>query len=113
MTDKRADTAITMSQLSDQELLQTQARLPQHVVHRSFVAETVVLNLRTGKYHGLNPTAGKMLEALEAAPTVGDAVPALADEYGLQQEQIQGDLLTLTQGLLERGLIEIVDANPT
>ncbi len=68
--------------LSDQELLESRARLPQHVVHRSFVAETVVLNLRTGKYHGLNPTAGKMLEALEAAPTVGDAVPVLADEYG-------------------------------
>jgi hypothetical protein len=98
-----------MSQPSDQELLDTRARLPQHVVHRSFVAETVVLNLRTGKYHGLNPTAGKMLEVLEASPTVGDAVPVLAGEYGLEQEQIQSDLLTLTRGLLERGLIETVD----
>jgi hypothetical protein len=98
-----------MSQLSDQELLGVRARLPQHVVHRSFVAETVVLNLRTGKYHGLNPTAGKMLETLESSATVGDAVPVLAGEYGLQQEQIQSDLLTLTRGLLERGLIETVD----
>jgi hypothetical protein len=98
-----------MSQPSDQELLGTRARLPQHVVHRSFVAETVVLNLRTGKYHGLNPTAGKMLEVLESSPTVGDAVPVLAGEYGLEQEQIQSDLLTLTRGLLERGLIETVD----
>ncbi len=91
---------------SDQELLDARARLPQHVVHRSFVAETVVLNLRTGKYHGLNPTAGRMLEALEAAPTVGEAVPVLADEYGLEQQQIRNDLLALTRGLLERGLIE-------
>ncbi len=108
MTDNTADTRI-MSKLSDQELLDSRARLPQHVVHRSFVAETVVLNLRTGKYHGLNPTAGKMLEALEAAPTVGDAVPVLAGDYGLEQEQIQSDLLALTRGLLERGLIETVD----
>jgi hypothetical protein len=98
-----------MSELSDQELLGARARLPQHVVHRSFVAETVVLNLRTGKYHGLNPTAGKMLEALEAAPSVGDAVPVLAGDYGLSPEQIQSDLLTLTRGLLERGLIETAD----
>jgi Coenzyme PQQ synthesis protein D (PqqD) len=98
-----------MSQLSDQELLGARARLPQHVVHRSFVAETVVLNLRTGKYHGLNPTAGKMLETLEAVPTVGAAVPLLAGEYGLEQAQIQRDLLALTRGLLERGLIETVD----
>jgi Coenzyme PQQ synthesis protein D (PqqD) len=109
MPAKRADTPTIMSQLSDQELLSARARLPQHVVHRSFVAETVVLNLRTGKYHGLNPTAGRMLEALEAAPSVGAAVPELAGEYGLEQEQIQSDLLVLTRGLLERGLIETAD----
>jgi hypothetical protein len=108
MTDKRADTQI-MSQLSDQELLNVRARIPQHVVHRSFVAETVVLNLNTGQYHGLNPTAGEMLKALDAAPTVGAAVPDLVGEYGLEQKQIQRDLLALIRGLIERGLIETVD----
>ena len=107
MPEQRADMQ-TMPQLSDQELLETHVRLPQHVVHRSFVAETVVLNLRTGKYHGLNPTAGKMLEALDAAPTVADAVPVLTAEYGIDREQIQRDLLTLTRGLLERELIVAV-----
>lgn len=110
MPDKQADTP-TVSQLSDQQLLDARARLPQHVVHRSFVSETVVLNLRTGKYHGLNPTAGRMLEALEAAATVGDAVPGLATEYGLGLDQIQSDLLSLTRGLLERGLIVTTDDN--
>jgi hypothetical protein len=110
MTDKGADTT-TMSELSDQELLVSRVRLPQHVVHRSFVSETVVLNLRTAKYHGLNPTAGKMLDALETAPTVGDAVPALVDDYGLGREQIQTDLLILTRGLIERGLIVTADAS--
>ncbi len=99
----------TAPQPTDEELLRARARLPQHVVHRSFVAETVVLNLRTGKYHGLNPTAGKMLEALEAAATVGDAVPALAAEYDIDQKQIETDLLALTRGLLERGLIVTAD----
>jgi hypothetical protein len=94
---------------SSSELLAARVRLPQHVVHRSFVAETVVLNLQTGQYHGLNPTAGRMLEALERAPTVGATAPELASEYGIKQEQIERDLLALTQGLLERGLIEIVD----
>jgi hypothetical protein len=83
--------------------------MPQHVACRSFVAETVVLNLQTGQYHGLNPTAGKMLEALQSSPTIGDAVPNLAGEYGVEPEQIERDLLTLVRGLLERGLIETVD----
>ena len=69
---------------SDQQLLTSRVRLPQHVVHRSFVAETVVLNLRTGKYHGLNPSAGRMLDALVAAPSVQDIVTTLAAEYGVE-----------------------------
>jgi hypothetical protein len=101
-----------MAPTSTSELLAARVRLPQHVVHRSFVAETVVLNLRTGRYHGLNPTAGRMLEALAAAPTAGAAVPELAREYGVEAAKVEGDLFALCQGLLERGLIEMVDADP-
>jgi hypothetical protein len=101
-----------MSSPSDQELLATRVRLPQHVVHRSFVAETVILNLRTGKYHGLNPTAGKMLEVLEASPSIGAAVPDLAAEYGIGESEIEADLIVLCRGLLDRGLIETSDADP-
>jgi hypothetical protein len=101
-----------MSSLSDQELLASRARLPQHVVHRGFVAETVVLNLRTGKYHGLNPTAGAMLEALESEPSVAAAVPGLAATYGVEPAQVEADLIQLCRGLLERGLIEITDVDP-
>jgi hypothetical protein len=96
-------------QPSDGELLHSRVRLPQHVVHRSFVAETVVLNLRTGRYHGLNPTAGKMLESLDEMPSVGGAVPVLAREYGIEPERVERDLLTLVRGMLERGLLEITD----
>jgi DNA-binding MarR family transcriptional regulator len=98
-----------VASLSARDLLAARVRLPQHVACRSFVAETVVLNLQTGQYHGLNPTAGKMLEALQSAPTVGAAVPELASEYGVEQEQIERDLLALIRGLIERGLIETVD----
>jgi Coenzyme PQQ synthesis protein D (PqqD) len=92
------------------DLLTARVRMPQHVVCRSFIAETVVLNLHTGQYHGLNPSAGRMLEALQQAPTVSAAVPEIAAQYGVEQELIQRDLLALVGGLLERGLIETVDA---
>ena len=100
-----------MTSPNDQTLLAARARLPQHVVHRSFVAETVVLNLRTGKYHGLNATAGRMLEALESAPTVDDSVAELASRVRSRGgADPRADLLALCRGLLERGLIEIEDA---
>jgi hypothetical protein len=100
----------TMASPSAAELLAARVRLPQHVVYRSFVAETVVLNLNTGQYHGLNRTAGRMLEALHTAPIAGAVVPELAREYEVEPAKIESDLIALCLGLVERGLIEIVDA---
>lgn len=88
-------------------LLASSVRLPEHVVHRGFAAETVMLNLKTGKYHGLNPVAGRMLEVLEQAPTVQDAAEQLAVEYEQPIETIEEDLCSLCTDLVERGLIDV------
>jgi Coenzyme PQQ synthesis protein D (PqqD). len=92
-------------------LLTSKVKVPQHVVYRSFPSETVVLNLQTGKYHGLNATAGRMLEALEQAACVRDAAAALTESYEQAQSVIEQDLCELCQSLLERGLIE-TDGRP-
>jgi hypothetical protein len=84
-------------------------RLPDHVVHRSFVAETVLLNLQTGNYHGLNPVGGVMLEAVNDAPSVRHAAEVVAARYEQDPAVVQGDLLTLCEQLLERGLLEIAE----
>jgi len=87
-------------------LLASNVEVPQHVVYRSFPSETVVLNLQTGRYHGLNATAGRMLEELERAACVRDAAAALAEGYKRAQELVEHDLCELCCALLERGLIE-------
>jgi hypothetical protein len=81
--------------------------VPQHVVHRSFPEETVVLNLQTGKYHGLNPTAGAMLAALERAGSIEDACVEVADRYELPIDEVEEDIRRLCAALLERDLIEL------
>jgi len=86
-------------------------RVPQHVVYRIFPMETVVLNLQTGKYHGLNATAGSMLEALEKAPCVRDAATVVAQRYEQPQLGVERDMCELCQLLLDRGLVEI-DGGP-
>jgi hypothetical protein len=92
-------------------LLAAKVKVPQHVVYRSFPSETVVLNLQTGKYHGLNATAGRMLEALERADCVRDAAAEMAAGYEQPQSVIEVDLCELCTSLLERGLIE-TDGSP-
>ncbi len=82
-------------------------KVPQHVVYRGFPAETVVLNLETGKYHGLNATAGSMLEALERASSLREAATAISGEYGQSLDVVERDMCELCSALLERGLIEV------
>lgn len=89
-----------------EELLEAKVRMPQSVVFRSFPTETVVLNLQTGRYHGLNPTAGKMLQALSEADSVREAAATVAADYDAAAETIEVDICDLCQNLLDRGLVE-------
>jgi hypothetical protein len=93
------------------ELLGATARIPQHVVHRSFAHETVVLNLRTGRYHGLNPTAGRMLAELETGDRIEAIAARLAEIYERSPAEIERDLLELCRDLLQRGLIEVTGSD--
>jgi len=81
--------------------------MPPHVVHRDFASETVILNLQTGIYHGLNASAGRMLEELQRAARVADAAAALADSYDQPLEVLERDICALCRDLLERGLVEV------
>jgi hypothetical protein len=91
----------------DNAILDARLRVPQQVVYRPFAAETVVLNLETGQYHGLNPSGGRMLEVLDQSSTVREAAVRLADEFGVAQEEIERDLVEFCADLIERRLIEV------
>lgn len=91
------------------ELLGASVRVPEHVVHRGFAAETVVLNLNTGRYHGLNPVAGRMLEMLDQVGGVGEVAAQIATEYEQPLDTVQRDLCALCADLHQRGLIELDD----
>lgn len=89
------------------ELLELKVRVPQHVVYRAFPLETVVLNLETGKYHGLDPVGGRMLEVLDDLGHVGATAASVAEEFGHPADEVERDLCELCDDLLRRGLVEI------
>jgi len=89
------------------ELLAATVSVPQHVVFRSFPTETVVLNLQSGQYYGLNATAGRILEELERSACVADAIETLVQTYDQPHELLERDTCELCRSLLERGLIEV------
>jgi len=81
--------------------------VPSTVVHRSFEAETVLLNLSTGTYHGLNPTGGRMFELLSETGSFDKTLETLIAEYEQPAEVLEPDLARLCADLQERGLIEV------
>jgi hypothetical protein len=89
-----------------QDLLDQRYRVPDHVVRRAFAAETVVLNLHTGSYHGLNPVAGRMLELIEETGDPRAAVDGVLEEWAVDRARVERDAVALCGDLLERGLIE-------
>jgi hypothetical protein len=86
-------------------------RVPEHVVSRAFDAETVVLNLHTGEYHGLNPTAARMFELLREHGSVPVVADLVAREFESPVAEVTGDVEQLCSDLAWRDLVEI-DGRP-
>lgn len=86
--------------------------VPNHVVFRSFVTETVVLNLNTGEYHKLDHQAGRIIEALEPGRTITDAALLLAQDPPRPVTELERECIDLCRGLARSGLVELrtVDA---
>ena len=85
-------------------------RVPEHVAVRTFVEETVVLNLRTGQYHGLNRSGGRMMELLGELCNGGAVLDRLVGETGQPVSVLERDLAVFCEDLVARGLLELDDA---
>ena len=86
---------------------QIRVRIPRHVAYQSFVTETVVLDLDTGRYHELEHGAGALLAALESSASLALAAAALASDRGRPVAELESQCLELCVRLAEHGLIEL------
>jgi hypothetical protein len=91
------------------QVLASKVSVPEHVVARAFAGETVVLNLHTGKYHGLDPVAGRLFDMLPRSGSVSLAAQELAREYEQPEEEVARDVVDFCLELRERGLITLVE----
>jgi coenzyme PQQ synthesis protein D (PqqD) len=85
---------------------QMRVRIPDHVAHRAFSGQTVLLNLQRGEYHGLGGAGAPMLEALDEGQTVDEVAAGIAGRYGIAFADAQRDVVALCTKLLARGLVE-------
>lgn len=69
--------------------------------------EVVILNLRTGVYHGLDAVGARIWNLLQESRTVNDIQDVLLTEYDVESDRCQRDLLELLQKLADEGLVEV------
>jgi hypothetical protein len=82
-------------------------RLPDAVVFRALAAETVLLDLRTGRYHGLDPRAAALIAALVRAGSPSSAAQLLAANGTDSLDAVEEELCELCLALADQGLLEV------
>lgn len=72
--------------------------------------EAVILNLKTGVYHGLDAVGARIWNLLQEPRTIDDIRDTLLEEYEVEPDRCECDLLILLQQLADSELIEVTNA---
>jgi hypothetical protein len=79
--------------------------IPASVVTRTVGDETVILDLESGTYFGLDPVGSRFLELLGEHRTLGAVLPVMLEEFEVEPGQLEGDLSRLCDEMLAGGLL--------
>jgi hypothetical protein len=80
--------------------------VPTHVLLQHVGEESVLLNLKTETYFGLDPVGTSMWDALTKAETVDGAYQELLSAFEVEPRRLREDLEGLIENLLRNGLLE-------
>jgi hypothetical protein len=79
--------------------------IPPEVMTRTVGEETVILDLATGTYFGLDPVGARIWELVGERKSLGEVCGQMLEEYDVTREELERDTLRLADDLLSRGLI--------
>ena len=84
-------------------------KLADDVLVSNLEGESVLLNLKSERYYGLDQVGTRFLTLLSSSESIEHAFDALLAEYDVEAEVLRNDLTTLLLDLREQGLVEISD----
>ena len=71
--------------------------------------EAAILNLKTSTYFGLNTVGASIWKLVREPKTVSQIRDAIIQEYDVEPDRCEHDILELLQELSRHGLIEIIE----
>jgi Coenzyme PQQ synthesis protein D (PqqD) len=72
--------------------------------------EAAILNMKNTVYYGLNPVGARVWNLVQQSRSVREIRDTLLEEYDVEAEQCERDLLALLEKMREQGLIEVREA---
>ncbi len=87
--------------------LNSTVSIAQDVVSCDLVEEAAILNLKDGVYYGLNPVGARIWNLIQKPMKVNDILEVLVDEYDVEKDVCQSDLMELLKQLLDKELVKI------
>jgi hypothetical protein len=83
------------------------ASVPADVMIQDLHGESVLLNLVSGVYFGLDPVGTRMWTVLASTESLQAAYDSLLTEYDVGAEQLEQDFREWLEKLVEHGLVEL------
>jgi hypothetical protein len=82
-------------------------KIPDDVLISKLQEESVILNLDSERYYGLDDVGTRFLSALTTSESIEAAYEKLTKEYDVDGQLLRQDLLELVENLVEQGIISI------
>jgi hypothetical protein len=79
--------------------------IPLPVTARLIGDETVILNLESGTYYGLDPVGARMWELMTQGKTLDGICEVMQEEYEVERGVLEEDVMGLARDLARQGLI--------
>jgi hypothetical protein len=93
--------------MTDAQLLASRV-VPKHTqVACPLGDETMILSLENGVYYGLDPVGSRIWELLNESGSVAQIREALVEEFDVDPERCERDVLALIRQLLHERLVDV------
>jgi hypothetical protein len=79
--------------------------VPAHVVARRIGDDSVILDLQSGTYFGLDPVGARIFELVAQGRALGDIQRTILAEYEVAADVLEADLERLLDDLQSHGLV--------
>ena len=81
--------------------------MPDDILITGLQGESVILNLNSERYFGLDDVGTRFLSVLTTANSIQSAYETLLEEYDVEGEVLRQDLISIIKQLVDQGLVEI------